>query len=79
MNLRKVHHVLDDRVKVVEASIGSKDTIHDTGSEDAVTKLRAGDDISIGNDNPRVMELAEDCHGATVDQQGNNVTPGKQG
>ena len=50
LNLREVNHVLDDGVEVVEASIGSKDTIHDTGSEDTITKLAAGNDIAIGND-----------------------------
>ena len=63
----------------MKAGIGSKHPVHDTGSEDAVREMVAGDDVDVSDDNPRVVELAQDGHGASVDDQGDYVTPGKHG
>ena len=75
--LRQVENIFDNRVEVVKTCVGSKDTVHYAGSEDTIAEMVAGDDVDVGDDNTSVMELAQDCHGASVDDQSDYVTPSK--
>ena len=63
----------------MKAGVCSEHSVHDTGSEDAVTEIVAGDHVDVGDDDPGVVKLAQDGHGAPVDDQGDDVTPGEHG
>ena len=50
--LGQVGHILDHGVQVVEAGDGGEHPVHDAGPEQAVTQLRGGDHIHIGQCGP---------------------------
>ena len=76
--LRQRPDVLHDGVKVVKESRGSKDSVHDAGSEESVTKVAGGDDVQVGHNNSHMVKLTLNCHGGPVDCERHHVAPDKE-
>ena len=58
---------------------GSKDSVHDAGPEETVTKVGGCDHVEIGDDDSEVVELALERHGGPVDSESYYVTPDEDG
>ena len=63
----------------MEEGGGCEDPVHDAGPEESVPEASGGDHEKVGRDNAQVVELAEECHAGSGDQQSHNVAPHKEG
>ena len=77
-DLGQCPEVLHHSVEVVEEGGGCEDPVHDAGSEESLPEAGRRHHVKVGGHHSEVVELAEECHGGSGQNQSHNVAPDKE-
>ena len=65
-------------MEVVEEGGGCEDPVHDAGSEESLPEAGGRHHVKVGGHHSEVVQLAEECHGGSGQNQSHNVAPDKE-
>ena len=61
----------------MEEGGGREDPVHDAGSEESLPEGGGRDHVEVGSNHAEVVELAEESHGGSGENQSHYVAPDK--
>ena len=62
----------------MEEGGGCEDPVHDAGPEESLPEVGGGDHVKVGRHHAQVVELAEQCHGGSGQEESHHVAPNKE-